>query len=67
MYGLSTNTANLQRQADEGTLLATRSCALGSRRRVPHARVKRFKPGKFLGKLEGLATLSRKCSCPAGF
>ena len=120
IYGLSTNSANLQRQADEGTILATRSSSIvgailkdQARRMVPLAgtlenppgtdggpdgpmwllpeikvfeaefgssvalfntcayqkdsRVKWFKPGKFVGKLEGLPTLSRRCSCPAGF
>ena len=118
IYGLSTNSASLQRQADEGTILATRSSSIvgailkdQARRMVPLAatlekppgtdggpdgpmwllpeikvfeaevgassalfntcayqkdsRAKWFKPGKFVGKLEGLSTLSRRCSCPA--
>ena len=120
MYGLATNSGALQRQADQGTLLATRSCDLVAdvvatqrARQVPEAgtvenppgsdggpdgpmwmlpevvafikdldameavfntcafqassRLKWFKPGKFVGRLGGLQSLSRKCSCPAGF
>ena len=118
--GLSSNSSGLQRQADEGTVLATRSCTVVAEvvksqqaRRVPEAgsvenppgteggpdapmwmlpeviafvgdlntvqavfntcafqsscRLKWFKPGKFVGRLDGLQTLSRKCGCPAGF
>ena len=120
IYGLATNNSGLQRQADEGTLLATRSCSVVAEivrsqrlRKVPEAgavenppgtengpdgpmwmlpevvafvedlnatealfntfafqsacRLKRFKPGKFVGRLERLGRLSRKCSCPSGF
>ena len=120
IYGLATNNGKLQKQADEGTLLATRSCNVvasivrSQRRRavteigtienppgseggpdgpmwlLPEvkafieeldanevlfntcafqsgSRVKWFKPGKFVGRLEGVQSLNRMCTCPSGF
>ena len=31
------------------------------------SRLKWFRPGKFVGRMGGLQSLSRKCSCPSGF